>query len=270
MPPKTHDAFVYLVGAGPGDPDLLTVKAMRLIREAEVVVYDRLVADAIVELIQPGTPRIYAGKSNGHHSLPQHEINELLVSLARSGRSVVRLKGGDPFVFGRGGEEAQYLARHGIGFEIVPGITAANACAAYAGIPLTHRGVANSVQFITGHCRDERPLDLDWRQLSDPATTLVIYMGLAQIRLISASLIDAGRAGETPTAIIECGTTPRHRRILTTLSEAVADIECHTVKPPATIIIGEVAALATELDWFLPENSHEAAPPLQRSASSRA
>ncbi len=247
--------FVYLVGTGPGDPDLLTVKAARLIREAEVVVYDRLVADPVLALIEPPTARIYAGKSTGRHTLKQEEINELLVTLARGRRSVVRLKGGDPFVFGRGGEEALYLARHGIGFEVVPGISAGNACASYAGIPLTHRGIANSVQFITGHCREDRPLELDWHQLSEPATTLVVYMGLAQIAQITQSLVQAGRAPATPTAIIECGTTPRHRRILTRLSDVATAVTREAVKPPATVIIGEVVTLAHELDWFIPAAS---------------
>jgi uroporphyrin-III C-methyltransferase/precorrin-2 dehydrogenase/sirohydrochlorin ferrochelatase/uroporphyrin-III C-methyltransferase len=266
----TTHPLVYLVGAGPGDPDLLTVKAARLIREAEVVVYDRLVGDPILALIEPGTPRIYAGKATGQHALAQEEINELLVSLVRSNRTVVRLKGGDPFVFGRGGEEAQFLARNGISFEIVPGVSAGNACAAYAGIPLTHRGVANSVQFITGHCREDRPLDLDWTQLADAATTLVVYMGLAQISLIAAGLTGAGRAPSTPLAIVESGTTPQHRTILTTLGAAAADVKRHAIESPATIIVGEVATLARELDWFDPQSAEDAAPPQDRFASSRA
>ncbi len=259
---------VYLVGTGPGDPDLLTVKAMRLIREAEVVVYDRLVSDAVLALVEPGTARVYVGKATGRHTLEQEEINELLVTLARSRRSVVRLKGGDPFVFGRGGEEAAYLARHGVRFEVVPGISAGNACGAYAGIPLTHRGIAHSVQFITGHCREDRPLELDWRQLTDPATTLVVYMGLAQIAQITGALIGAGRASATPVAVIESGTTPRHRRILTTLAEVAAEVTRQAIKPPATMIIGDVVTLALELDWFVPSALPDRPPmPKRRTAA---
>ena len=236
---------VYLVGAGPGDPDLLTVKARRLLTErAEIVVYDRLISDEIMDLVPPGTTRIFAGKAANRHTLPQDEINELLVRLARSGRSVVRLKGGDPFVFGRGSEEAEHLARHGIPFEVVPGITAASGCAAYAGIPLTHRGTATGVRYVTGHSRAGVDLDLNWRSLADPDTTLVIYMGLTHLREISRRLITAGLAPETPAAAIASGTT-RDQRICTgTLADLPLRVEDEGLRPPVLVVIGHVVSLA--------------------------
>jgi uroporphyrin-III C-methyltransferase/precorrin-2 dehydrogenase/sirohydrochlorin ferrochelatase/uroporphyrin-III C-methyltransferase len=243
---------VYLVGAGPGDPELLTVKAQRLLQAADVVVYDRLVSPAILDLIPAGTSRIYVGKASGRHSMPQTDINELLLNLARKGHQVVRLKGGDPFVFGRGSEEAQHLACHGVRFEVVPGITSAAACSAYAGIPLSHRGLARSVRFVTGHCRADQPLELDWRGLADPQTTLVFYMGLANLTQIRDGLLEAGMAAGTPVAFVENGTTPQQRRILTTLGELQKDAERHGVQAPALIIIGAVVAFAGELDWFVP------------------
>lgn len=183
---------VYLVGTGPGDPDLLTVKALRLIQNADVVIYDRLVSDAILEQIPAGVSQIYVGKKTGNHTLPQDEINQLLLNLAESERTIVRLKGGDPFIFGRGSEEAVLLAQHNIKFEIVPGITAASACTTYAGIPLTHRGLAQGVQIVTGHSQADKPLELDWKALADANKTVVIYMGFANRELISNKLIEAG------------------------------------------------------------------------------
>ena len=212
---------VVLVGAGPGDPDLLTVKAARLIQAAEVVVYDRLVSPEIMALIAPAAERIYAGKALGHHHLVQDEINALLVDLAQAGRDVVRLKGGDSFMFGRGSEEALHLARHGIAFEVVPGISAAAGCSSYAGIPLTHRGLATGVQFVPGHLREGHRLDLDWDKLADPDTTLVIYMGLHSLPETSTQLIAAGLPADTPAAAIENGTTPRQRRVVGTLATLV-------------------------------------------------
>jgi uroporphyrin-III C-methyltransferase/precorrin-2 dehydrogenase/sirohydrochlorin ferrochelatase/uroporphyrin-III C-methyltransferase len=240
---------VYLVGAGPGDPELLTLKALRVLREADVVIYDRLVSDAILALLPPGVMRIYVGKESSRHSVPQDQINERLVKLAKAGRRVVRLKGGDPFVFGRGSEEAEELVAHGIPFEVVPGITSASACSAYAGIPLTHRGLATGVRFVTGHCRQDAPLELNWASLADPNTTLAIYMGTANADVISDRLIAAGLHRETPVALIENGTTPRQRVGITTLSALPAEIVRKGFKPPTLIVIGKVVTLAETLAW---------------------
>ena len=245
-------AKIYLVGAGPGDPELLTVKAQRLIQAADTVVYDRLVSREILNLIPDSASRVYVGKATSRHTLSQKEINALLVDLGRKGQRVVRLKGGDPFIFGRGGEEALVLARNDIPFEVVPGITAAQACAAYAGIPLTHRGLARGVQFVTGHCKDNEALVLDPAALSDPEQTLVIYMGLANLPQIVRDLVDAGRSGDTPVAVIERGTTSRQRNIITTISELQEAVEQHTITSPAMLIIGPVVSLAEELEWFMP------------------
>jgi len=245
-------AKIYLVGAGPGDPDLLTVKALRLIQAADTVVYDRLVSREILNLIPDTVSRVYVGKATNRHTLSQEQINELLVNLARKRQRVVRLKGGDPFIFGRGGEEALALVRNDIPFEVVPGITAAQACAAYAGIPLTHRGLARGVQFVTGHCKDNEALVLDQTALSDPGQTLVIYMGLAHLPQIVRDLVAAGRPEETPVAIVEHGTTPRQRNIVTTIGELQQAVDRHAIASPAMLIIGPVVALAEELDWFMP------------------
>lgn len=245
-----HQTRVYLVGAGPGDPELLTVKALRLLKTVDVVVYDRLVGPAILEQIAPGVKQIYVGKQSGHHVLPQDEINEQLVNLAKSGRTVVRLKGGDPFIFGRGSEEAEYLARHDIPFEVVPGITAASACATYGGIPLTHRGVSRSVEFIAGHCRNDEPLTLDWQSLAREDKTLVVYMGLANVQAIQDGLINAGLPGETPAAIIENGASRRQRRHLTSLATLHETVQQQQCKAPAVLIIGKVVGFANILDWY--------------------
>ena len=204
---------VFLVGAGPGDPELLTLKAARLIAAAEFVIYDRLVPDGILKLVPRGTARINVGKHSGHHPVPQAEINRILVRLARTGRRVVRLKGGDPFIFGRGCEEADALDRAGIPYEVVPGITAAQGCAASARVPLTHRGLATGVLFVTGHCKADEPLNLDWTSLADPATTLVVYMGMANIDEIAGNLIAHGLTGDTPTLAVCQGTSPCERQI---------------------------------------------------------
>jgi len=245
-------AKIYLVGAGPGDPDLLTVKAQRLIQTADTVVYDRLVSPEILNLIPASVSRVYVGKATNRHTLSQEEINALLVDLARKRQRVVRLKGGDPFIFGRGGEEALELARNAIPFEVVPGITAAQACAAYAGIPLTHRGLARGVQFVTGHCRDNEALVLDRAALSDAGQTLVIYMGLAHLPQIVRDLVDAGREEDTPAAVVERGTTPRQRSIITTIGDLQTAVEHHAIASPAMLVIGSVVSLAEELDWFMP------------------
>lgn len=253
---------VFLVGAGPGDPGLLTVKAWRLLQEAEVVVYDRLVSDEILALIPKGVARIFAGKRAGQHHMPQEEINALLVRLARTGHRVVRLKGGDPFVFGRGAEEALHLLEHGVDFEVVPGITAATACAAYAGIPLTHRGLARGVTMLTGHCRAGEPLDVDWSRLADPETTLVIYMGLQHLPEIVAGLLEAGLPHDTPAAIVERGTTPQQRRFVDALAALPQLALRQTVQAPALIVIGAVVGLTGTLDWFAARDDAPALEPM--------
>jgi len=240
-------ACVYLVGAGPGDPDLLTVKARRLLDEADVVVYDRLVSDEIMGLIPPGTPRISVGKQPKCHPVPQSEINSLLVSLARDGRKIVRLKGGDPFLFGRGSEEAACLHRHGVRYHVVPGVTSASGCAAAIGLPLTHRGLASGVRYVTGHCRNDIELDLDWRGLADPDTTLVIYMGMANIPQIAVRLIANGLTESTPVAAISDGTRPNQRHVISTLGEIASAAAAARFQGPILFIVGRVIELAETL-----------------------
>jgi len=237
---------VYLVGAGPGDPELLTLKAARLISSAKVVVYDRLVGAQVLALIPADARRIDVGKESGRHSVPQDEINALLVNLACDGHDVVRLKGGDPFVFGRGGEEAQELARHGIEHHIVPGISAAMGCAAAAGIPLTYRGLSDGVRLVTGHRQEDRDLDLDWQALADPNCTLVVYMGVGTAQRLADKLLVAGLPAATPVAIIERGTTPDQRTIFSSVATLARDVAAHAPKPPALLIIGKVVGLALE------------------------
>ena len=241
---------VFLVGAGPGDPELLTIKALRLLQSANAVVYDRLVSDEIIDLIPKGVTKIYVGKRCGRHFMTQDQINDLLVRLVQKNHRLVRLKGGDPFMFGRGGEEAQALASHGIDFEVIPGITSASACSTYAGIPLAHRGLSHGVQYITGHCGANKPLDLDWKALAAHDMTLAIYMGLANLPEIVQHLTEAGRSADTPAAIIENGTTPSHRRIVTTLKALPEAAKNNNVCAPAMILIGEVVSLSGALDWF--------------------
>ena len=243
---------VSIVGAGPGDPDLLTVKALRLLRQCEVVVYDRLVSAAILDLVPAGASRIFAGKAARDHHMPQDEINALLVRLARSGRRVVRLKGGDPFVFGRGGEEAVHLAENKIPFQIVPGITSSAGCAAYAGIPLTHRGLSKSVRFIAGHREEGKDLDLDWPGLAHEQTTLVIYMGRTNVRTIADELMNAGLAPATPAGVIYSGTLPEQRTVVTTLEGLADAVEATGLVAPTLLVIGKVVALAEVLAWYRP------------------
>ncbi len=241
---------VALVGAGPGDPELLTVKALRLIESAELVVFDRLVSPEIMALLPETATRIYAGKQTNNHHMPQPEINALLIGLARAGKRVLRLKGGDPFVFGRGSEEAEALAQAGIAFEVVPGISSASGCATYAGIPLTHRGLAHGVRLLTGHWREGEELAYDWSQVADPDCTLVIYMGLSHLAEIAGALIQGGLSPETPAAAIQNGTTPRQRRVLGTLASLPAIAAAAGLKPPTLIVVGKVVSLAGSLDWY--------------------
>lgn len=242
--------FISLVGAGPGDAELMTIKALRLLQQADVVVYDRLVSDDILSLIPSGVSRIPVGKEVGKHCIPQQQINEIIINLANSGRKVVRLKGGDPFMFGRGGEEIIALNKHQIPFEVVPGITSASGCSAYSGIPLTHRGMSRRVQFITGHFNNNEPLDLNWQSIADPESTLVIYMGIANLPLVVKSLINAGLPASTPAAAIQNGTTELQQRAITTLDQLNAAIQQRQMIAPVMIIIGKVVSLANELDWF--------------------
>jgi len=241
---------VMLVGAGPGDPDLLTVKAHRLLGEVDVIVYDRLVAKSILALIPETTERVFAGKRASNHYMPQEDINNLLVDLARVGKKVMRLKGGDPFVFGRGGEEALHLVRNGIPFEVVPGITSSAGCAAYAGIPLTHRGLAHGVRFVTGHSKGDEPLNLDWRSLADADTTLVVYMGMSNVAEISDNLIANGLSTDTPVAVINMGTRPSQRTLITSLGALAERVAAADIKGATLFVIGRVVTLADELSWF--------------------
>jgi uroporphyrin-III C-methyltransferase/precorrin-2 dehydrogenase/sirohydrochlorin ferrochelatase/uroporphyrin-III C-methyltransferase len=250
----TTTGFVSLVGSGPGDPELLTLKALRLIQQAEVVVFDRLVSPEIMAMVPHGVSQISVGKSPGKHCVPQDQINEIIVSLASSGRRVVRLKGGDPYIFGRGGEEALMLRRHGIPFEVVPGVTAAAGCSSYSGIPLTHRGLNHGVRFVTGHLHNDESLDIDWSKLADPDCTLVIYMGLANLQEICTGLVRAGLPASTPAAAIHGGTTRNQQKVISRLSELAQAVADAGLKSPVTTIIGGVVSLSGELDWFDPDN----------------
>jgi uroporphyrin-III C-methyltransferase/precorrin-2 dehydrogenase/sirohydrochlorin ferrochelatase len=233
---------VCLVGAGPGDPDLLTVRAWRALRCAQVVVYDLLVSPAILALAPPGAELVCAGKRAGRHALRQEQTNELLLALARAGRRVVRLKGGDPFIFGRGGEEAEFLARHDVPFTVVPGITSASGASCYAGIPLTHRDCSQAIVFVTAHRRNGR-VELAWGTLARTGQTLVIYMGIGAAGVISQELVRHGMAATTPAAVVEQATTPLQRIVVTTLAELPRAIEAEGVQAPGLIIIGEVVRL---------------------------
>lgn len=240
---------VYLVGAGPGDPDLLTFKAARLLQCADVVLYDRLVSPAVVDMARRDAQRIYVGKRRADHSLPQTEINQLLVDLAQQGKRVVRLKGGDPFVFGRGGEEIELLAKHGISFQVVPGITAANGAACYAGIPLTHRDYAQSVRFVAGYLKGDT-VEHDWTQFQSQTETLVFYMGLLGLPVICDQLQAHGRSPETPVALVERGTHLEQRVLIGTLASMVDVVAEARPVAPTLIIVGDVVRLHQSLSWF--------------------
>ena len=242
--------LVSLVGSGPGDPDLLTVKALRRLQQADIVVYDRLVSPEILRLIPAGVSRISVGKSPGRHSVSQQCINEILVDLARTGHRVVRLKGGDPYIFGRGGEEALALRQHDIPFEVVPGITAAAGCASYSGIPLTHRGLNHGVRFLAGHLQADDALQVDWHKIADPDCTLVIYMGLSNLKTICRQLASAGLAVDTPAAAIRGATRRGQQKVISTLTELPAAVERAALKSPVTVIVGRVVELSVALDWF--------------------
>lgn len=242
---------VYLVGGGPGDPELLTLRALRLMQQADVVLYDRLVSDGVMELVRRDAERIYVGKRRSEHAMEQENINQLLVDLAKEGKRVLRLKGGDPFIFGRGGEEIELLAQNNIPFQVVPGITAASGCSAYAGIPLTHRDYAQSVRFVTGHLKSDNT-NLQWPELANPTQTLVFYMGLVGLKEICESLISHGRSPQTPVALIEKGTTQEQRVLIADLQSIADVVAANDVHAPTLFIVGEVVKLHDSLKWFNP------------------
>jgi len=254
--PNSHAVGeVYLVGAGPGDPDLLTFRALRLMQKADVVLYDNLVSKPILEMARRDAERIFVGKRRGCHTLPQEEINDLLVRLALQGKRVLRLKGGDPFIFGRGGEEIEKLAEHKINFQVVPGITAASGVSTYAGIPLTHRDHAQSCVFVTGHLKDGT-MNLDWELLARPKQTIVVYMGLQGLEMLCAQLVAHGLPQTTPIAIVQQGTTQNQRVVSGTLATLPGNPEVAQLQAPTLIIVGGVVSLREKLTWFKPGKPH--------------
>lgn len=243
---------VYLVGGGPGDPDLLTFRALRLMQQADVIVHDRLVSKQVLDLCRRDAERIYVGKERDNHAVPQEEINMLLVKLAKEGKRVCRLKGGDPFIFGRGGEEIETLAAEGVNFQVVPGITAAIGMSSYAGIPLTHRDYSQSVTFVTGHLKDGS-MNLNWSALAQPNQTVVFYMGLKGLAVICDNLIKHGRSPDTPMALVQQATTPRQKEFIGTLGTMSKVIANEEIKPPTLIVVGEVVRLHKQFSWFEPQ-----------------
>ncbi len=248
-PAENATGTVHIVGSGPGDFDLLTLRAARLIGEADAIVYDHLIADGVLELARRDAEKIYVGKESSNHTVPQEELNQLLVRLARAGKRVVRLKGGDPFIFGRGGEEIETLVDAGIAFEVVPGVTAAAGCAAYAGIPLTHRDHAQAVAFVTGHLNDGT-INLDWPSLARPRQTVVFYMGVGGLGEICRQMIVHGLPADHPAAVVQEGTTPRQRVLIADLATLPAKVVAAGIKAPALIIVGTVVRLQQKLAWF--------------------
>lgn len=242
---------VYLVGGGPGDPDLLTFRALRLMQQCDVCVYDKLVSPEVMELVRRDAELIYVGKERDQHTMPQEEINELLATLALQGKRVLRLKGGDPFIFGRGGEEIETLMARGVPFQVVPGITAANGVSSYAGIPLTHRDYAQACLFITGHHKDGS-INMDWVAMSRPNQTVVVYMGLVGLREICEKLIAHGVSASMPAAVVQQGTTQRQKVVAATLEDLAEKVIAAEMKPPCLTIIGEVVKLRETLNWFNP------------------
>lgn len=240
---------VYLVGSGPGDPDLLTFRALRLMQQADVVLHDRLIPDGILNLVRRDAERVYVGKKPGDHTMRQEEISQMLITLSKQGKRVLRLKSGDPFVFGRGGEEIEALAQEGISFQVVPGVSAANGCAAYAGIPLTHRDHAHSCVFVTGHMKDGS-IDLNWQQLVQPGQTLVVYMGLTSLPELTAKLIEHGADPDTPSAIVDNGTREGQLVVDGTLNDIADKGVKAKLGGPAVIIVGSVVKLREKLSWF--------------------
>lgn len=254
-PSSAGPGEVYLVGAGPGEPRLLTIRALELLRRAEVVIYDRLVSQQVLDLVHPSAERIYAGKAENDHTLPQDQINHLLARLAKQGQRVLRLKGGDPFIFGRGGEEIQTLSAEGVNFEVIPGITAATGCAAYAGIPLTHRDYAQSCIFVTGHRKQDHALELNWSALAQRGQTVMFYMGLREVETISQQLQAHGLPSDWPAALVEQGTTSHQRAHISSLAELPTLVQQKEIKPPTLLMVGEVVKLHECLDWFDPSTS---------------
>ena len=238
---------VYLVGVGPGDPELLTRKAERILKSVDVVVYDRLGGEAVLELVPQGTARIYVGKTSGRHTMPQEEISHLLVQVARSGRSVARLKGGDPVVFGRGGEEALALAHAAIPFEVVPGVTAALACAASTQLPVTHRGTSQILHFVTGHGEADGDPPINWRALVESGGTIAIYMGVGRIGLLQQHLLEAGMPCTAPVRIVANGTMPGERVVRSQLADLEQDVDRHAIVAPAILYVGEVVTIGDQI-----------------------